>query len=528
MIGITRLERDASQVLRPIQGPAYGMVLQVPYGPIEPTYVDSKTLLLQYFSIPNENGVYKANPDYKDYYEAQILLSQTPIIACRPQGDSLYGGVLVEKNGTGFEVKGLSAGIASPANYTFPNVNTLFAIIGAEPSANNNSYSVEISASTSKVSNTFDIDLYYDDVFVANFNVSLRKTQVDGFGNSVYIENVIKNRQDIRVIVNNSADLTLLPSYTVSAVNFASGSTITSFSAPSTTTAAWDYFKQFNKYYTNVLVDCSCNDTIGKYVIDIAETNWYQHVFLGAPSIKQTNPNATESITTFMTTTRAYRDINGTELNVNSDHASLYCVWGSITDTDNDVTVWISPASTAAARRAYTNQYISFSQAACGLNRQRGISNDFIELEQDVQNYVDILEEEQINSLTYTPLGKCIWDERTLQSSSFSNTSFQSHRMFFNTLEENIEQLLLTYVFTDNNESTRNELVLILQDYTNPMVGVHANEILVKCDADNNPASIINQRKMVVQVGVIPYPKANRITFEFVHTRFGVSLSEVL
>jgi len=526
MIGIERTEIDRSQVLRPVSGSAFGMVLRVPYGPLVPTYIDTEGDLLQFFSVQDSRGRFKPSPTYKDYYEAMILLKQTPLLACRPQGDALYGGVFVEKTKTGNTVEGLAAGIADINNYSFVDNEVQFILVGANPSADNNNYSVEIVASTSEVDNTFDINLYYNDVLQESFNVSLVSTQTDGFGNSVYIENVLANRYDIQVIVNSASDLTVLPTYTGSAVSFASGVTVTTLGTTSVVTAAWDYFKEFNKYYTNYLVDTSCNAVIGKYVIDIAETNWYQHVFLGAPSIKSTNPRSTELLNTWKTTTLNYRDINGSLLNVNSDHVSLYGVWGEVSDTYNDTTVWISPVSTAAARRAFTNNNIGFSQAACGLNLNRGVANDFIRLEQDVQTVVDDLEEKQINVLTYTPGGKCIWNERTLQT-SYSNTSFQSHRVLFNTLEENIESLLLTYVFTDNNDITRNELVSILRSYTDPMIGIHVEDIEVKCDSSNNPPSLVNQRKMKVQVACIPYAKANKIVFEFIHTRSGVSLTEV-
>lgn len=521
MIGIERREIDRSQVLRPVLGSAFGIVLQVPYGPLTPTYIDSEGLLLDYFTQAGN-----PDPTYKDYYEAMVLLRETPLLACRPQGDALYGGVLLEDSNTGHACKAIATGISDLGSYTFPDNNAQCVIVGANPSADNNNYSVEVVASTSQVANTFDLKLYYNSVLQETFNVSMRPTQKDDFGNSVYIEEVLKDRTDITVLVNQSATLTLLPYYTTSAVSFAQGVTITSFATPSTTITAWNHFKEFSKYYTNYLVDCSCNATIGKAVIDISETNWYQHTFCGIPSIKATNKNATEELNTWKTKALNYRDINGSELNVNSDHVSLYGIWGEVADNYNDTTVWIGPVSTAAARRAFTNRNIGYSQAASGLNRNRGITNDFIRLEQDPQNIVDDLEAKQINVLTYTPGGKCIWDERTMQT-TFSNTSFQSHRILFNTLEENIEALLLTFNFTDNNEDTRGELRGIVNSYTEPQEGTHAEDIEVKCDAANNPPALVNQRKMKLQVAVIPYPKANRMIFEFIHTRTGVSLSEV-
>jgi hypothetical protein len=521
MIGITRTEIDRSQVLRPTTGSAFGMVLQVPYGPLTPTYVNTEGDFLQFFSPAGD-----PDPDYKDYFEAMILLKQSPLLINRPQGDALYGGVKVDKAATGNVVAAISSGIADPSSYTFPDNDVQFVLIGSNPSADNNSYSIKIQDTTSEVSNTFNIELYYNGVLQDTFNVSLVRTQTDDFGNSVYITEILKDRSDIQAIVNTSSDLTVLPQTNDTAVSLGGGVTITSFADTSYTTAAWDYFKEFSKYYTNYLVDCSCNYTIGKYVDGIAQVNWYQHVFLGAPSTKQTNPNASQTLTAWKTAALGYRNINGALLNLNSDHSSLYANWGEIQDNYNNTTLWISPVSTAAARRAFTNSNIGFSQAAAGLNRNRGVTNDFIRLEQDVQTIVDDLEEKQINVLTYTPGGLCIWDERTLQT-RYSNTSFQSHRILFNTLEENIEALLLTFAFTDNNEDTRAELKGIVDSYILPLIGTHVEDIESKCDAENNPAWLRNLRQMKLQVACIPYPKANRILFEFIHTRSGVSLTEV-
>jgi hypothetical protein len=522
MIGIERTEIDRSQVLRPAEGESFGMVLQVPYGPITPTYIDSEDLLLQYFAP----GSLKPISTYKDYYESIVLLKQAPILACRPQGDAKYGGVTIERNITGNVVAGLTVGITDPTAYTFLSNEIQFAIIGAEPSTNNNNYSVEILTTTSTIANAFDIVLYYNAIEVTTFTVSLIRSQKDGFGNSIYIEDVIKNRSDIQVIVNSSAtSLTTTPVKTIAPVSFLGGTNITTFSTSYTITA-WDYFKQYNKYFTHYLVDCSCNEVIGKAVIDIAEANWYQMPFFGIPSVKSTNPNTIEDLNTWKTNAKAYRDINGIKLNVNTDHASLFGVWGRVNDTYNDTTVWISPVSTAAARKAFTLKNISISQSACGLNANRGAANDFIELEQDVQSIVDELDSVQINVLTYTPAGKCVWNENTLQT-SLSNTSFISHRTFFNTLEENIETLLLSFVFTDINDTTMSELTSILNSYLIPMKGIHLEDVEVRCNNTNNPPALKNQRKMKVQVGVIPYPKAKKIIFEFIHSRSGVSLSEI-
>jgi hypothetical protein len=523
MIGIQRTEIDRSQVLRPISGEYFGMVLQVPYGPLDPTPIASEVDLMNYFTTEG-----KPNPLYKDYYEAIVLLKQTPLLACRPQGDALFGGVEVENGAlTANTAVPLATGATSIGTFTFTSDDVQFAIFATNPSADNNNYSIEIEATSSEVANTFDLKLYYNSSLLETFNVSLVVGQKDGFGNSVYIEDVIKDRYDIQVVVNPEADLTILPAVVSTEVAFGGGVTITDFSDTSDTIAAWNKFQSYNENYTHYLVDCSCNYTIGKAVIDIAEANWYQHPFLGIPSIKSTNKKSTEVLNTWKTKALNYRDVNGTELNVNNDHGSLYGVWGEVSDNYNNTTVWISPVSTAAARRAYTNRNIGFSQAACGLNLNRGVSNDFIRLEQDVSTIVDDLEAKQINVLTFTPGGKAIWNERTLQT-AYTNTSFQSHRILFNTLEENIENLLVTFVFTDNNEGTRSNLTSLVDDYLRPMKGVHLDDYLVKCDTDNNPATLIAQRKMKIQVAVIPYPKANQIVFEFIHTRTGVSLEELV
>jgi len=523
MIGIEFTEKDSSQVLRPISGEYMGMVLQVPYGPLNPTPITSEGDLLNYFSVTG-----KPIPAYKDYYEAIILLKQSPILACRPQGDALFGGAEVEDSIT--TANTITAVVTGPSDvgaYTFTSDRVQFAVFGANPSADNNNYSIATVASTSGVANTFGLEVYYNSVLLETFYVSLVVGQKDGFGNSVYIEDVIKDRFDIQVFVNTSADLTVLPMLVANDVAFGGGVTISTFATLSYTTAAWAKFEQYNENYTHYLVDCSCNSTIGKAVNGIAIANWYQNVFTGIPSIKSTNKKATETLNTWKTTALAYRDVNGVLLNLNSDHTSLCGVWGEVSDTYNNTTVWVSPVSTVAARRAFTNRSIGFSQAACGINLNRGVTNDFIRLEQDVSSIVDDLEAVQINALTFTPAGKAIWNERTLQV-AYSNTSFQSHRILFSTLEENLENLIVTFNFTDNNESTRGDLYRLVDDYLKPMKGIHIDDYLIVCNTTNNTPALINLRKMKIQIAVIPFPKANKIVFEFIHARSGVTLTEVI
>lgn len=523
IIGIERIERDASQVVEPAGGEAHGIVLQVPFGPIVPALITNPEDLFTFFT---PEGI--PDPTYKDYYEAEILVKQAQLIAVRPQGDALFGGVTVEETGTGNATEALDTpsggvGIQNPNSYTFADNLKQFVIISADPSADNNNYSVKILATTSEVANTFDIDLLYKGSLVANFNVSLVRTQLDGFGTSVYIEEVIKQRSDIQVIVNTSADLTVLPEFNSSAVTFGGGVTITDFSNTADTIIAWNFFKEFNRYYTHYLVDTSANAVIGKAVESIARVNFYQHVYCAAPSIKSSNARATETLNTWLTGVLDYRDINGIDLNLNSDHISLHANWGEVPDTVNNTTVWISPAAAFAARKAYTLQNISISEAAVGPNENRGVASEFIQLEQDPTELNDQLDSKQINFLTYSSAGILCWGERTLQT-FLSNTSYISHRTWFNFLEESIENVLFTFVFTDINEGTRATVRSLVESFTDPQIGPHAEDIQVRVPRDDALAAL---RKFKVQVAVIPFPKANKIIFEFIHSKAGTDLNEV-
>jgi len=522
IIGVTTIERDASQVLNPLGGNVFGAVLQVPYGPTTPIYINSPDLFLDYFTPEG-----KPFPRYKDYYEALLFLNQSPMYLCRPQGDAIFGGVRVYEDVSGNENQGLDVmsggNITDPNNYAFSGDSSLFIILGADPSADNNNYSVKIAASSlSEIDDTFDIQLYYKAVLQETFTVSLKNIK-DDFGFSLYIEDVIKDRSDIQIIVNPNRDEDAVPLTNSSAVSFTGGVNITSFASTSVTTAAWDNFKAYNKYKVDHILDFSCNSTIGKYVINIATTNFFQHAYVGVPSIKATNPRSTETLNTWQTKVLDYRDVQGVELNVNNDHGSLICNWGRVSDPYNDTTVWISPVSAYVSRKAYTMKNISISQAAVGVLANRGVINDFIELEQDPSSIYKTLDQNQINIITPTPSGNAAWNERTLQV-RYSNTSFISHRTYFSYLEYNIEQALFTYVFTDINDGARADVRDLIKGFTDPEIGINAEDIQVRVPKDD---ALANQRKMKVQVAVIPYAKANEIIFEFIHSRQGVSLSEI-
>jgi hypothetical protein len=519
--GITRKEKDRSQVIRPISAPPYGCVLQVPYGPLTPTYIGSKAQLLEYFAPGG-----KPDPNYKDYWEALILLQEAPLLACRPKGDATYGGVWLRSSASGNNHEGFSVGITDPTDVTFPDNEVQFTVVGANPSTDNNNYSVVVSDPSLEINDAFDLSIYYNGALETTFTVSLLRRE-DGFGNSIYIEDVFEGRSDVQVVINSDADLTILPKTDGVEVSLASGANISDFADETDTVAAWSYFEQFNKYYTNNLVDFSCNAVIGKTVNAIAYANWYQIHWSGAPSIKATNPRAKEAFNTWKQSVLDYRDVQGSDLNLNSDKTTLWANWGKVSDIYNGGYVWVSPVSAAAARRSFTDNKISFSQASSGLNDNRGAIPYFVELEQDPSTVTVELEAKQINVVTYTPQGMALWNERTLQT-EYSNTSFISHRQLFNRLEENIENTLLRYVFIDNNQDERDIYTSLIRDYLRPMVGNHVDSYIVKSDEENNPPELVNQRKMLLQVGVIPYPKANEITFEFIHSRSGVNLREVL
>lgn len=523
VIGIERVEIDRSQAIRQVSGDTAGTVLQVPFGPIRPTVIkggDEETFL----KLFAENAI--PNPDYKDYYEAMIMLKQGGLLVCRPQGDALYGGVQVKKIGTGNDPVALVTGFSDPSTYTFASANVQFVMFGADPSALNNGYSIQVKATTAGVANAFEIDLYQNGIFLQNFLVSLKKTQTDNFGNSIYIETVLNGRLDVNVIVNTAADLTVLPQFNTSptTTSFGGGTTITTFATPSITNTAWHNFYEFNKYYAHILADLSCNATIGAYVNGIALANWYQIAYVGAPSIKASNPMAREDLATWFNTMEAYRDANGVQLALNSDHATLCANWGTIRDNYNNGLVWISPVSSFVARKLFTLASIGVSQAAVGANANRGLVDHFVELEQDVSSVIDDLMAIQVNPVTYSPAGKVVWGEWTLQI-KFSNTSFVSHRYYFNYLQENIERNLFDFVWTDINAEVRGDLVRFVRTFTDPEIGVNASEIEVRCPDD---PSLEQQRKLKVQVAVRPYAKANKIRFEFIHAGpGGISLSEV-
>jgi hypothetical protein len=518
-IGIKRIEIDKSQVIAEAAGEVFGMVLRVPFGPLKPTLFSNVETFIDAFS---NNG--KPDPAFRDYYEAQIVLTQAPILACRPQNDALFGGVYIEDENSATPLtEGVGTGIADPDNMVFPDDDKQAAILGANPSAENNNFSLKVVASKSQVANTFNIELYEDSVLIQDFNVSLLETQLDGFGNSVYIENVLAGRTDIRVVVNSAADLTAAPAIDTTAVAFDGGVTITAYDVASMT-ASWNQFKEYKKYYTHYLVDTSGLSAVAKAVLAVADFNFFQMVYTAAPSIKSTNKNSTESLSTWKTAMDTYRDTSGTELNVNSDHISLCANWMRINDTSNSTTVWVSAACAFAARKAFTMNQISISQAAVGANANRGSVQEAIELEQDPTSIVNALRDNQINCLTYSPAGIVCWNETTMQV-AFTNTSFVSHRTFFYILEEGIENALFFYVFTDISDDERASLESFVRSYTDPFIGEHAEDIQVRVPKDDALAA---QRKMKIRVAVIPYPKANEIVFEFIHSKAGVDLSELI
>jgi len=405
-----------------------------------------------------------------------------------------------------------------------PDLQAMILLTGKDPSANNNNFSIKVSSITSPISDKlFKIEigkLIGSTVELQNsYIVSFDPTVKDGFENSLYILEVMKNDTLVSVRVNDNIDTTLMPSYSSNYVSLSGGVTWTSQSS-SDVISAWNNFKKnYKKYNARLLLDISANPTIGKAVYEIAKENWFQRAVMCVPSVKITNSDSIEDISVHIQRAKDYRDVNGVKLGINSvyGHGSLFDNWYKIADTFNGGYRWLSPVGQYGKLSAFVEDNKNLWQSVAGGNW--GVIDNAIELEFnfDEDTTQSLPKDNQINVLTYSPAGKIFWGDWNLTTIE-SNISTTGVRDIFSYIEEAITNFLFYKNYEYNDSDTRLDVYNSIDNLMSPLKTQGAFwDYSIIVDKTNNTDEVINDRKLLVTLRVEPRKGITSVLFTFEH-----------
>jgi len=140
----------------------------------------------------------------------------------------------------------------------------------------------------------------------------------------------------------------------------------------------------------------------------------------------------------------------------------------------------------------------------------------------------DVLYQARVNPVVNFPgQGVTLFGDKTAQTKPSAFDRINVRRLFL-VLEKAIATAAKFQLFEFNDEFTRAQFRSLVEPFLRDVQGRRGiTDFLVKCDATNNPGSVIDRNEFVADIFVKPARSINFITLNFVATRTGVAFSEV-
>ena len=140
----------------------------------------------------------------------------------------------------------------------------------------------------------------------------------------------------------------------------------------------------------------------------------------------------------------------------------------------------------------------------------------------------DVLYQARVNPVVNFPgQGVTLFGDKTAQTKPSAFDRINVRRLFL-VLEKAIATAAKFQLFEFNDEFTRAQFRSLIEPFLRDVQGRRGiTDFSVKCDATNNPGSVIDRNEFVADIFVKPARSINFITLNFVATRTGVSFSEV-
>jgi len=509
--GLDFEEKDQSTVVVASGDTVGALVLWAKRGPFKQRFYATHTKLFR-------NTYGSEEPGMLGHYTALGALAQCPIWCLRTAKsgeEPEYGGIVFTDVDGSLPNEALATGLKELTDYTF-SPDEMLLISGDNQGSWNNGLKLELEYSTVDLE-VFAVNVWAADANgnyseVESFDCSRIQLKKDGYGKSLYIEDVINgNSAYIRVRDNTDIDEDVMPKEQTAALQMAGGDDGTAPEA-SDIAAAWD------DYFKNVR---AVSFTVGM------AGGWYEEAVANKLSEVGLQRQDAEFITDGQNTTNAATLIanrNGLSL-IAPSYCTQYAPWLSVQDETNAKVIEAPPSGYVCATIARKNRSGKPHDAVFGPDRGvlpvLGLTTDFDD------PTVELLAEAQINAIINEPgVGTMIWGGRTLQPYD-SDRSWRATRERLNVDETANKKYLRRFIGKNNEPFTRTQIKGGLDRYFQDLIGNGYYDVLVVCDESNNTPQVIAARELAVDIYVSPFASINRIQFAVTITRVGVSLIEV-
>lgn len=372
-----------------------------------------------------------------------------------------------------------------------------------------NSVSVEIVDLADAPAGVFGVTVYENGEVVEEFEVSRDPNAKNGFGNNIYIENVINNRS--RYINVNDNPATSVP-YTVGTTSLVGGSDDTVAPTSGDLVSAWDDFLNTNSVPANLLINAGwATPEVQSKMLAVAESRKDAVAILDIPE------DTAQSVSAMI----EYRKV---ALAANTAYGGIYGGWLRIYDTYNDKEVTIPSSGDVAAVFEYTVEVANRWDAPAGLQRgiipnALGVSKVLTEGERD-QLYLA-----GINPVTtYGGASAVVWGQKTLQVQASALDRFNVVNSII-WINGRMVEALQPFTFEPNTVSTRDNINFLLTSFLeNIQLQGGLYEFFVDTGTEINTPQVIDNNQLLVDVFLKPTRTAEFIRVSTIITPTGVQL----
>lgn len=365
--------------------------------------------------------------------------------------------------------------------------------------------------------------------FVSYYNVSTQIAALDDSGNSKFVENVLNvNNSKLRVVLNEKLKNKPWTHITKEWVKFGGGYDGNIINLTDDLIMdAYDLYKDPEEIDVNIFVDSDKSITVKTHIQSIVKARGDSMAILDPPSTTVINNKGSEAtaLTAWRKGISPYVDNN---LNISTDRCTLYGNWIEVYDRWNKKYRWIPCSGYIAGIWAYNDWAAEPWYAPAGLNRAilpgsiRKLAWNPSLAERD------LLYKNGINPIaSFAGIGKVIWGQKTLFDSTSSFNRINVRRLFI-VLEKSIATLAKYYLFEQNDEYTRYQMVAAIEPFLRDVKarrGIYEYEII--CDERNNTAARIDRGELWMDILIKPTRAAEFIVLRFTNTSSGANFSEL-
>lgn len=384
-----------------------------------------------------------------------------------------------------------------------------YTVSAANPGSWGNSLTVSFTAPGTD--GTFTVTVKNSGVQVEKFVVSRTVNSLDGYGRTLYIEDVINNQSQYITVEDNTANTN--PHVAVTDTPLTAGADDTTALTDSQINTAWDLFAVKEEVEVSILINAGwATSAVQTKMANLAENRADCIAVLDIPP----NKTAVSDMVDYVN--------DGSQLEVDSSYAAIYAPWLLIYDQYNDKQIYIPPSGHVAGIYAETDADAETWYAPAGVRRGRlnilGVQKAFSEGDRDS------LYTGRINPIQVFPgEGIQVYGQKTLQSAASALDRVNVRRLMIS-IEKSVARALRPYVFEFNDNFTRSDVTAILNNYLGDIQSRRGTTgFAVVCDESNNTPTVIDNNQMIVDIYVKPSRAAEFIQVNAIITPTGTTIT---